>query len=101
MGKGISVETIHFAHIDIVPSRSGRALDILDLSDNLNKDVGDILSEYHHRHQCSDSDVEVDPEFCCNILTEVGLRGGSLAHVKAVAAQISEKAENDPNLQLS
>lgn len=97
MYKGVTVETVHFAHICIIPAKSGETI---DLCDEIDEHVKEILAEYYSENQCDEDHVRIDPEFRCNALTEVGLCGSSLDGVQSVAVGLAKWVENHPNLKL-
>jgi Holliday junction resolvasome RuvABC endonuclease subunit len=90
---GIFVETVHFAHISI-NVQSHVSVNSENFPEIINEKMQEILDEYKPER------VAVDPEFCCNALTEMGLVGNNLGDVIAAANKLAEWVESHPKLEM-
>lgn len=98
MNKGVTITTVHYAHLCIVPITE-KSRNELELSD----DIDTYLSELLEKYKCENSNsasVESDDELRCHMLTEVGLKGSSLDDVTAVANDLAEWVNQHPHLEL-
>lgn len=90
---GVSIETVHFAHI-CINVQSHVAVNEADFPQIIDEKMQDILADY-------DPDcVDIDPELCCNALTEVGLRGNNVNAVVSAANALAEWVSTHPKLDL-
>lgn len=103
MHSSVLIQTIHHAHILIYPANG-----ISDTDDKLRAKldvkVNSIIHKQASKHPKTDQvmdPVELDPEFRCNLLTEVGLHGTSLEAVSAAANEIASWASLQKNLKLA
>lgn len=91
--RGVSIETVHRAHIDITYANHYEYTMCDPVNDELNAFVRSELAKYS-------SGVSEDPDFRCNALTEIGLIGSDIAKVTEVANAIADYAMNHPHLDI-
>jgi hypothetical protein len=104
MKKRFDLVTVHYAAITIAPKNLTNPNN-LDLCDEINKKVDDILFVYTEAAPTNYKKptmrcVEVDDEFCCDLLTEVGLRGSNRECVRAAAVAIVNWVDNHKDLYI-
>lgn len=103
MHPSVLIQTIHHAHVPIYPVRGTSDTDEA-LRKKLDTKVKNVVQKYAAKHTKTDhvmDPVDVDPEFRCNMLTEVGLYGTSLEAVTAAANEIATWATKQKNLRLA
>lgn len=103
MHSSVLVQTIHYAHILIYPANGLSDTDE-KLRAKLDAKVNSIIHNQAAKHGKTDQimdSVELDPEFRCNMLTEVGLYGTSLEAVSAAANEIATWASSQKKLKLA
>jgi hypothetical protein len=92
--KGVSISTVHHAHICIVMAKDYPDTENYDEIDDL---VKSILCNYQVDDTMDIPNVDIDPEFRCNALTEVGLYGHDLSKVTEAAHAIAKAIQAHPN----
>jgi hypothetical protein len=88
--KGVSISTTHNAHICITVAKGRSSHANYDEVDSLAKE---IVSSLQVEDGMDIPNVDIDPEFCCNALTEVGLYGHDLSKVTEAATAIANAIE--------
>ena len=83
IAQHIYFNTIHYAHVCLTVTDSSEGVDVQDL---LNELVNKVLEKY------DECEVQIDGEFRCNVLTEVGLCGECKKSVIAAATEIHDEA---------
>mgnify|MGYP001311105022 CR=1 FL=1 len=96
--KGVTITTVHFAHLCIVPIDS-KTRDELELSGEIDAHLNELLEKYTSEPS-SPSGVEPDDQFRCHLLTEVGLKGTNLDDLTAVVNALAEWVNQHPHLEL-
>lgn len=81
-----TLSTIHYAHICIISRDSDSYDQALDMIDETTKNIINKLGK--PGEQGAVDTVEVDPDFRCHALTEVGLRGSCRDTVTAAAKEL-------------
>lgn len=98
------IQTIHYAHILIYPAEGLSDTDET-LRRALDNKVSAVIAKHAAKYPRASSHqidpVELEPEFCCIMLTEVGLHGTSLEAVTAAATEIAEWASKQKKLRLA
>ena len=87
--KGITLETIHYAHIRIT-TRGSKAESYYE-----GEEIEAIIDNEGYI-----PNVGINPEFCCNALTEVGLYGHDWMAVKKAAFEIARVIDTHPLYKL-
>lgn len=90
--SAVNVRTVHYAHVCIT-AKSDKEYDD-DCVDYVDKIVKSVLGKYDNKL------VDVDDLFCCQVLSEVGLRGSCLDSVRKAALEIADAAAKHPKLKL-
>lgn len=93
MRNGVHIETVSTAHIRIIPSGGFTMKEFDRLCDEINQKAEEVVSDL--------DGVEVDDEFCCQSLSEVGLRGTCPEAVTKAANTLADWAEAHRNLKLA
>jgi hypothetical protein len=96
--KGITLETIHYAHIRITTrgSKGGSYYEV----EEIEAITHPILNELYIEGEGRIPNVGINPEFCCNALTEVGLYGHDWLTVKKAAFEIARVIDTHPLYKL-
>lgn len=85
---GVSLWSQHYAHICIM--RKDNRFPELDVLNDIAKQIVDELGD----------GVSVDPDFCCNVLSEISLIGPNEAKVRAAANELADWVENSQDWRL-
>ena len=94
---GICISTVHYAHICIIAEEG---FDCYSDYDEINKLSEKVVSVFRVDTEGGIPNVDIDPEFRCNALTEVGLYGHDLLKVTSAAKAIAKEIEAHPNYKL-
>ena len=96
--KGITLETIHYAHIRIT-TRGSKAGSYSEVEE-IEAITHPILNELYIDSGSGIPNVGINPEFCCNALTEVGLYGHNRWSVLEAALKIARVIDTHPLYKL-
>ena len=98
MREGVTISSMHYAHICIV-AKDGKSEEE-DILEEIDQKVRGLIRKYAIYDSTKDANVEEDPDFCCHLLSEVGLRGTDLKAVTAVTNELADWVDAHPRLKL-
>mgnify|MGYP003637084361 FL=1 len=96
--KGVSITTVHYAHIRITVQ--GRKKEDYYETEEVENIARDVVDSLYIEDAYPIPNVGVDPDFCCNALTEVGFYGNDLTAVSAAAFKLAREIELNPRYKL-